>query len=101
MFQHIQRDNEQYSQTLIQPSLEIGKEDDEHEKEANHVADKVMRMAEKDDEKDEKMAESPVVLQKMSESPAVMPKMSQSFKDENVQKMSESPFSIQRRPEGS
>ncbi|MCW3104339.1 MAG: hypothetical protein JWO09_2779 [Bacteroidetes bacterium] len=31
--------------TYIQPALEIGKEDDEHEKEANSVADKVMRMS--------------------------------------------------------
>lgn len=96
-FQHIQRENEQHSQTLIRPALEIGKEDDEHEKEADNVADKVMRMTDKDEDKDKKMTESPAVLQKMSESPAVMAKMSTPDEDEKVQKMSESSFSIQKK----
>jgi len=56
--QHIQRENEQHSQMLIQPALEIGKEDDEHEKEANTVADKVMKMSDPEEEK-KKMKEGP------------------------------------------
>ncbi|MFL5764165.1 MAG: DUF4157 domain-containing protein [Bacteroidia bacterium] len=41
-----ERKQENPISTYIQPSLEIGKEDDEHEKEANSVADKVMCMRE-------------------------------------------------------
>ncbi|MCW3084486.1 MAG: hypothetical protein JWP12_1852, partial [Bacteroidetes bacterium] len=48
-FQQIQRKNDHSSPTYIQAHLEVGKEDDEHEKEANHVADKVMRMPEKEE----------------------------------------------------
>jgi len=40
----IQRVGEEHSQMVIQPALEVGKEDDEQEKEADAVADKVMRM---------------------------------------------------------
>jgi len=44
-FQPNQIKEDQQPQTLVQPSLEIGEEDDEQEKEANSVADKVMRMS--------------------------------------------------------
>lgn len=40
-----QNKNESVSSTIVQPKLEIGEEDDEHEKEADGVADKVMRMS--------------------------------------------------------
>ncbi|MFL5764171.1 MAG: DUF4157 domain-containing protein [Bacteroidia bacterium] len=42
---------EEQPQTYIQPALEVGKEDDDHEKEANSVADKIMRMPESGQEK--------------------------------------------------
>ena len=66
-FQHIQRENEQHSQTIIQPVLEVGKEDDEHEKEANHVADKVMKMSDSEEE-EKKMKESSSKVQMMPDS---------------------------------
>ena len=66
-FQHIQRENEHHSQTFIQPQLEVGKEDDEHEREANHVADKVMKMSVPDEEK-KKMKESSSKVQMMPDS---------------------------------
>lgn len=56
-FQKTQRKSEQHSQTIIQAQLEVGKEDDEHEKEANDLADKVMRMSDDDGEKEKKMGE--------------------------------------------
>src|SRR6476661_5496699 len=82
MLRHIQKENDQPSQTLIQPALEIGKEDDEYEKEANHVADKVMKMSDPDEEK-KKMTESPAMLQKMGGD--------KDEDEEKIQKMSESP----------
>lgn len=66
MFQPIQKRSGQDSQTLIQPSLEIGKEEDEHEKEANKVADKVMKMPDGTGGQG-KMKESPPMMQKMTE----------------------------------
>ncbi|MCW3085871.1 MAG: hypothetical protein JWP12_3237 [Bacteroidetes bacterium] len=71
-FHPIPKETGSSSQILIQPQLEIGKEDDDvHEKEAEHVADKVMRMPDSEDEKN-KMPESKPLLQKMPESPALM-----------------------------
>jgi|GEM_PF-6169821 len=55
-FQPNQIKEDQQPQTLVQPSLEIGEEDDEQEKEANSVADKVMRMSEPADEKKKPMS---------------------------------------------
>lgn len=61
--------------TVIQPSLNINKEDDEYEKEANHVADKVMKMSDPDEGKKMReegqafrMPEEPETIQKMSDS---------------------------------
>jgi hypothetical protein len=51
MQQLIQKKHEPVTSTYIQPSLEIGEEEDEHEKEANSTADKVMRMCEPENEK--------------------------------------------------
>ena len=45
MFQPVSKEQNHTGNLLIQPSLEIGKEDDEQEKEADTVADKVMRMS--------------------------------------------------------
>ncbi|MGZ4099836.1 MAG: eCIS core domain-containing protein, partial [Bacteroidia bacterium] len=59
----LQKKSEESSNTYIQPSMEIGKEDDEHEKEANHVADKVMRMSA--GEEAEKMSVAKEGIQKM------------------------------------
>jgi len=64
-FQHIQRKDEPVTSTYIQPQLEIGNEDDEHEREANHLADKVMRMSEPEDEK-KKMHTGTAAIQRMS-----------------------------------
>jgi hypothetical protein len=97
IYQNAQRENNQHSQTIIQPSLEIGKEDDEHEKEADQVADKVMRMP-----------ESKLLLQKMSnsepvakmpESRPLLQKMG-SAKEEEEEKET-SPLSIQKKTDGS
>ncbi|MCW3085861.1 MAG: hypothetical protein JWP12_3227 [Bacteroidetes bacterium] len=92
MFQQVQKENSSPSQTLIQPQLEIGKEDDVHEKEAEHVADKVMRMPDSEDEKN-KMPESKPLLQKMKENPALM-KMPESIPRP---KMQESGLKIQKQ----
>lgn len=46
MFVQQKNKNESLSSTIVQPKLEIGKEDDEHEKEADSVANKVMCMKE-------------------------------------------------------
>ena len=40
-----QNKNEAQAPVKVQPKLEVGKEDDAHEKEADQVADKVMRMS--------------------------------------------------------
>ncbi|MCW3085864.1 MAG: hypothetical protein JWP12_3230 [Bacteroidetes bacterium] len=90
-FHPIPKENSSPSQTLIQPQLEIGKEDDVHEKEAEHVADKVMRMPDSEDEKN-KMPKSKPLLQKMPESPALM-KMPESIPQP---KMQESGLKIQK-----
>ncbi|MCW3085856.1 MAG: hypothetical protein JWP12_3222, partial [Bacteroidetes bacterium] len=81
----------------IQAHLEVGKEDDDHEKEANHVADKVMRMPEKEEEEEGKMPESKPLLQKMPESPSLM-KMRES---PAAPKMPESGVKIQKQTNGS
>ncbi|MGZ4074336.1 MAG: eCIS core domain-containing protein, partial [Bacteroidia bacterium] len=96
-FQNIQRENEQHSQTLIQPQLEVGEEDDEHEKEANHVADKVMKMSDPD-EKKKKMSEGTEKIQKMSSG-----KEEEKMKDEDegkIQKMSDGPVTINKMSDG-
>ncbi|MGZ4049377.1 MAG: eCIS core domain-containing protein, partial [Bacteroidia bacterium] len=96
-FQQIQRENEQHSQTLIQPQLEVGKEDDEHEKEANHVADKVMKMSDPD-EKKKKMGEGTEKIQKMSSG-----KEEEKMKDEDegkIQKMSDESLTINKMSDG-
>jgi hypothetical protein len=104
MFQPIPRENDEHSQMLIQPSLEIGREDDEHEKEADHVADKVMKMSDPEEEK-KKMPESKPLLQKMSssepvakmpESRPLLQKMGTPEKEEE-----EEPLSIQKKTDGS
>jgi|GEM_PF-7049678 len=56
--------------TVVQASLEINKEDDEHEKEANHVAAKVMKMP-REEENKKKMSESGGIVQMMSAGPEV------------------------------
>jgi LysM repeat protein len=103
-FQPVQRENDEHSQMLIQPSLEIGREDDEHEKEADHVADKVMKMSDPEEEK-KKMPESKPLLQKMSssepvakmpESRPLLQKMGTPEKEEE-----EEPLSIQKKTDGS
>ncbi len=45
MFDIIQKNQNNHSLTHVQPKMEIGKEDDEQEKEADTVADKVMKMS--------------------------------------------------------
>jgi hypothetical protein len=85
MFQSIPRYSSQDSGSLIQPALEIGKEDDEHEKEADSVAEKVMKMPDpglsiqkmEDGKKEEKMNESGNKIQMMVDSPLKISKMSQ------------------------
>jgi len=108
MFEPLQRKEEQHSHTIIQPSLEIGKEDDEQEKEANHVADKVMRMSDQNaanlgrmhtgkpevkmmstGREIKKMTESPPLMQKMTESRPFMQKMGSDEDEEKIQKMSD------------
>lgn len=51
MHQRLNRSAEHSSAIHIQPALEIGGENDEYEREANAVADKVMRMKEDEEEK--------------------------------------------------
>lgn len=61
---------------VIQPVLEVGKEDDEHEKEANHVADKVMRMKETDEEEESPLMHTPgAPVKKMHDPGAGIKKM--------------------------
>src|SRR6476620_6213991 len=107
IFQPIQRENDERSQTLIQPALEIGREDDEHEKEADHVADKVMKMPDPEEEK-KKMPESKPMLQKMSnskpfakmrESKPLLQKMD-GTKEEDEEKENP-PVNIQKKTDGS
>lgn len=65
MFQRLNRPAEQTSGMYIQPALEIGEENDEYEKEANAVADKVMRMKDEEEEKVMCMSESGGKVQQM------------------------------------
>jgi hypothetical protein len=67
ILQHIQRKQEQHSQTLVQPALEIGKEDDEQEKEADTVAGNVMRMSSGNGNDDGKGISTGTKVQKMTE----------------------------------
>ena len=91
-FQNIQRENEQQSQMLIQPSLEIGKEDDEHEVEANTVADKVMKMSDtEDEEKIMKKSSSKVQMKSSTEIGA----MKTSDLGEQENKIKKTPSKIQ------
>jgi hypothetical protein len=99
VFKTISKETGQHHPTLIQPSLEIGKEDDDQEKEANHVADQVMRMPDKN-EKVERMRESPAILPKMNGSPAILPKMGEADEEEPIRKKSEEPLNIQKKSQG-
>ncbi|MGZ7160895.1 MAG: hypothetical protein ACXVHR_10510, partial [Methanobacterium sp.] len=77
--------------------LEVGKEDDEHEKEANHVADKVMKMSDPD-EKKKKMSDGTEKIQKMSSG-----KEEEKMKDEDdekIQKMSDESLTINKMSDG-
>ena len=65
--QHNDREQDQHSHMLIQPSPEIGKEDDEQEKEANSVADKVMKMSDPEAGKKKMMDGSGGKLQMMQD----------------------------------
>lgn len=62
------------SDTYIQPQLEVGSPDDEYEKEANDVADRVMRMS--DGEQTPKMSTDKKNIQMMAYYPKKIRKMS-------------------------
>jgi len=66
MHESIQRKDEPITSTYIQPQLEIGKEDDEYEKEANSVADKVMYMRDSDTGKISQMHSGASEIKRMS-----------------------------------
>ena len=87
-FQNLRRESGQPSQTLIQPQLEIGQEDDAYEKEANHIADKVMKMPAGADNK----------VQMMSDG-----KEEKKMKDEDegkVRMMVDSPMPVRKMSDG-
>jgi hypothetical protein len=88
ILQHIQRKQEQHSQTLVQPALEIGKEDDEQEKEADTVAGKVMRMSSGNGNDDGKGISTGTKVQKMTE-PAAKNSGTMHTGKPVIQKMSE------------
>lgn len=67
VFQNIQRENSIGWNSKIQPSLEIGEADDEYEKEANSVADKVMKMGDDEGGKVQKMESVPENIAMMEE----------------------------------
>ncbi len=83
MFQSIRKES---SQTIIQPQLEIGQENDVHEKEANHVADKVMSMG--GGGCDSVTSGRVGTIHKMHAGPVLVPKMGSEDEEEKIQKMS-------------
>ncbi|MBC7865174.1 MAG: DUF4157 domain-containing protein, partial [Bacteroidia bacterium] len=95
MLQPLHRKPEYNSNMLIQPALEIGKEEDEHEQEANHVADKVMRLKDEDEKiqpmQDEE--EDKVMCMTDEEEDSVMCMQDEEEEGVQIQKKTENPSS--------
>src|SRR4051812_22791350 len=98
-FQHIQRENEHRAQRFIQPALEIGKEDDAHEKEANTVADQVMKMPEFEEEKKKMSAGNDGKVRMMIDEPMTR-KMSEG-EGSKVKMMVDAPMNIRKMSDSS
>jgi hypothetical protein len=95
MFAKQLKDRNHSSDTCIQPQLEIGEVDDEYEKEANDVADKVMRMPESD--QIPKMTTSIENIQmKIDEDPNKMGDSNEG----KIQMMVDNPVQIQKMSDG-
>ena len=90
-FDNPKRNEQDNTHMMIQPQLEVGKKDDEQEKEADAMADKVMRMSNKDED-DEK-------IMKMSNGPEVQRMSDEDEEDEKFKKMSDGP-EVQRMHDG-
>lgn len=96
IFQNIEQKHLSGSNVNIQPALEIGKEDDEYEKEANTVADKVMKM--NDDEDGIRMKDNSSGISMMSDEEERL--QMKSDEDDRIQMMNDDDDEDEKTTEG-